>query len=119
MHGAGLGGRHNLGGKFREQAVAVARVQSYTITHKHTCQGTALSCFIPFPCTQVAAELRSKVVEATRGLTCSVGIAPNMMLAKVASDKNKPNGQCVVGASRDEVLAFIADLPIRKVGQGG
>jgi nucleotidyltransferase/DNA polymerase involved in DNA repair len=64
---------------------------------------------------QVAAELRSKVIEATRGLTCSVGVAPNMMLAKIASDKNKPNGQCVVGATRDEVMAFIADLPIRKV----
>lgn len=68
-------------------------------------------------CAQVAADLRGKVVEATRGLTCSVGVAPNMMLAKIASDKNKPNGQCVVGATREEVLEFIADLPIRKVGE--
>lgn len=64
---------------------------------------------------QVAAELRSKVVEATQGLTCSVGVAPNMMLAKIASDKNKPNGQCMVGTTRDQVLDFIADLPVRKV----
>jgi nucleotidyltransferase/DNA polymerase involved in DNA repair len=64
---------------------------------------------------QVAAELRARVVEATRGLTCSVGVAPNMMLAKIASDRNKPDGQCVVGATREEVLQFIADLPIRKV----
>ena len=64
---------------------------------------------------QVATELRSKVIEATAGLTCSVGVAPNMILAKIASDKNKPNGQFVVGASRDDVMEFVADLPIRKV----
>jgi DNA polymerase kappa len=67
-------------------------------------------------CRQVAEELRSKVVEATGGLTCSVGVAPNMMLAKIASDRNKPNGQCAVAATREAVLDFIADLPIRKVG---
>lgn len=73
-------------------------------------------CVSLCPLLQVAAELRAKVAEATGGLTCSVGIAPNMMLAKIASDKNKPNGQCAVGATRVEVMAFISDLPIRKVG---
>lgn len=63
--------------------------------------------------------MRARVFEATRGLTCSVGVAPNMMLAKIAADKNKPNGQYVVGATRDEVMDFIADLPIRKVSVSG
>ncbi|XP_035570230.1 DNA polymerase kappa isoform X3 [Canis lupus familiaris] len=43
------------------------------------------------------------------------GIAPNTMLAKVCSDKNKPNGQYQVLPNRQAVMDFIKDLPIRKV----
>lgn len=39
-----------------------------------------------------------------------------MMLAKVCSDKNKPNGQYRIPAERQTVMDFIQDLPIRKVG---
>lgn len=39
----------------------------------------------------LAHEIRTRVVEATK-LTCSAGIAPNRMLAKICSDWNKPNG---------------------------
>ena len=38
-----------------------------------------------------------------------------MMLAKVCSDKNKPNGQYKVPAAREAVLDFIKDLSTRKV----
>lgn len=44
------------------------------------------------------------------------GIAPNTMLAKVCSDKNKPNGQYQILPTRKAVMDFIKDLPIRKVG---
>jgi DNA polymerase kappa len=37
-------------------------------------------------------EIRKRVNDATN-LTCSAGIAPNKMLAKIYSDLNKPNGQ--------------------------
>jgi DNA polymerase kappa len=37
------------------------------------------------------------------------------MLAKVASDMNKPDGQFAVGASEQAMLAFLHDLPVRKV----
>ena len=43
------------------------------------------------------------------------GIAPNMMLAKVSSDMNKPDGQHEVAANRQAILDFIQELPIRKV----
>uniref|UniRef100_A0A8B9LER9 DNA polymerase kappa n=1 Tax=Astyanax mexicanus TaxID=7994 RepID=A0A8B9LER9_ASTMX len=43
------------------------------------------------------------------------GIAPNMMLAKVCSDKNKPNGQYRIPPERQAVMDFIQDLPVRKV----
>ncbi|XP_042412181.1 DNA polymerase kappa-like isoform X3 [Zingiber officinale] len=64
---------------------------------------------------EVAAELRNTIYQET-GLTCSVGVAPNRMLAKVCSDINKPNGQFILPNDRDAVMTFISSLPIRKVG---
>ncbi|NXC32970.1 POLK polymerase, partial [Campylorhamphus procurvoides] len=43
------------------------------------------------------------------------GIAPNTMLAKMCSDRNKPNGQYRIAPERQAVLDFLKDLPIRKV----
>jgi nucleotidyltransferase/DNA polymerase involved in DNA repair len=43
------------------------------------------------------------------------GIAANTMLAKVCSDKNKPNGQFAVERTRQAVCDFVQNLPIRKV----
>lgn len=48
-------------------------------------------------------------------LTASAGIAPNTLLAKVASDMRKPNGQFLLKSSRDKVLEFTRGLSIRKV----
>ncbi|CAL8248905.1 unnamed protein product [Merluccius merluccius] len=42
-------------------------------------------------------------------------IAPNTMLAKVCSDKNKPNGQYRLPSNREAVMDFIQNLPVRKV----
>lgn len=64
---------------------------------------------------EVAEELRRSVFEET-GLTCSAGVAPNRLLAKVCSDINKPNGQFVLPNDRMAVMTFISSLPIRKVG---
>lgn len=44
-----------------------------------------------------------------------LGIAPNMMLAKVCSDKNKPNGQYRLPSTREAVMEFVCNLPVRKV----
>ena len=62
----------------------------------------------------VVRKIRREIEEKT-GLTASAGLAPNIMLAKVASDMNKPNGQFTVPATRDGVLQFVQKLPIRKV----
>ncbi|XP_050009707.1 DNA polymerase kappa [Alexandromys fortis] len=63
---------------------------------------------------EVVKEIRFRIEQKTT-LTASAGIAPNTMLAKVCSDKNKPNGQYQILPSRKAVMDFIKDLPIRKV----
>ncbi|XP_035234345.1 DNA polymerase kappa [Anguilla anguilla] len=63
---------------------------------------------------EAVREMRFRIEQRTT-LTASAGIAPNMMLAKVCSDKNKPNGQYRIPAERQAVMDFIQDLPIRKV----
>lgn len=38
-----------------------------------------------------------------------------MMLAKVRSDKNKPNGQYRLPPTKEAVMDFVQNLPVRKV----
>jgi DNA polymerase kappa len=63
----------------------------------------------------VLQGMRQRVFHATGGLTCSAGLAPNFMLAKIASDQNKPNGQKIVGPTHSEVLSFLHPLSTRKI----
>jgi len=60
----------------------------------------------------IAKEIRKRILDETR-LTSSAGIAPNKMLAKIASDWRKPNGQFAI--IPDQVEAFVRDLPVRKI----
>ena len=60
----------------------------------------------------IAKEIRARIFAETR-LTASAGIAPNKMLAKIASDWRKPNGQFAI--TPDQVDAFVRDLPVRKI----
>jgi nucleotidyltransferase/DNA polymerase involved in DNA repair len=62
----------------------------------------------------VIAEMRAKVQRKT-GLTCSAGIGPNHMIAKIASDINKPNGQKYVPSEKSRTWEFLHPLPTRRV----
>ena len=62
--------------------------------------------------TEVAMRIREDIFQAT-GLTASAGVAPNKVLAKIASDWHKPNGICVIKPS--QVQRFIQDLPLKKI----
>ena len=62
---------------------------------------------------RVLARLIQKSIFDATGLTCSVGVAPNKLLAKMASEFNKPNGISVVYDS--DLQAMIWPLPCRKV----
>lgn len=59
------------------------------------------------------AEAIKKKIRGTVGLTCSIGVAPNKFLAKVASDMDKPDGMTVI--MPEKVEAFIRTLPVHKV----
>lgn len=63
-----------------------------------------------------AAAICGKIkeeIKAGERLTASVGIGPNKLVAKIASDFNKPDGLTVVTAAKAEV--FLAPLPVRKI----
>jgi len=60
----------------------------------------------------LAVELKNRMKE-THHLTCSVGIAPNKSSAKIASDRNKPDGLTLVPL--DGVEAFLKPLGVAVV----
>ena len=64
-----------------------------------------------YSATKMAEEIRAKIHEKT-GLTASAGISINKLVAKIASDYNKPNGQKTVPP--EEVIPFLEALDIRK-----
>jgi DNA polymerase-4 len=60
----------------------------------------------------IAREIKRRIHERTQ-LTASVGVAPNKLVAKIASDLRKPDGLVVV--SPDDVRALLDPLPVRKL----
>ncbi|KAK8173740.1 DNA-directed polymerase-like protein kappa [Phyllosticta citrichinensis] len=66
----------------------------------------------------VVEQLRREVHEKTK-ITVSAGIAANTKLAKIASNKNKPNGQFRIPSDRASIMAFMKDMPTRKVNGVG
>jgi DNA polymerase-4 len=62
--------------------------------------------------TAIGREIRRRVWEEQR-LTVSVGVGPNKLVAKIASDYDKPDGFTVVRPS--QVSGFLAPLPVRNL----
>ncbi len=62
---------------------------------------------------RVLAERLQAAILAETGLTCSIGVAPNKLLAKMASEFNKPHGVSVLQA--EDLVATIWPLPCRKI----
>jgi len=62
---------------------------------------------------RVLARLIQKTIFERTGLTCSVGVAPNKLLAKMASEFNKPNGIAIVHET--DLQSLIWPLACRKI----
>jgi DNA polymerase-4 len=61
---------------------------------------------------EIAKQIRVKV-EASEGITCSVGIATTKFIAKLASGRCKPNGMLEIAS--DRVLEFLHPLPVNAI----
>jgi DNA polymerase-4 len=64
-------------------------------------------------CARDVAGALQRAVRDSTGLSCSIGITPNKLLSKIASDLDKPGGITVVREA--EIAARIWPLPARKV----
>ncbi len=60
----------------------------------------------------VAREIKNSVLRAT-GLTCSIGITPNKLLSKIASELDKPDGISVL--TMEDIPTRIWPLSVRKI----
>jgi DNA polymerase IV (archaeal DinB-like DNA polymerase) len=61
---------------------------------------------------ELARQIKTEILAQER-LTASVGIGPNKLIAKIASDFNKPDGLTVV--SREAAENFLAPMAVRKI----
>ncbi len=64
------------------------------------------------PSKEIARQIK-KVIGDETGLTCSIGIAPNKLLAKIASDMDKPDGLTII--LEEDVPSVLNLLPVRKL----
>ncbi|MFI5908090.1 DNA polymerase IV [Dactylosporangium sp. NPDC051541] len=69
-------------------------------------------CAVP-PVTALARQIKDRIAAATGGVTGSVGIGSSKLVAKIASDLDKPDGLTVVGAGRE--LDTLHPLPVTKL----
>ena len=66
---------------------------------------------------EVAQEIKNNVRAATGGLSCSIGLAPNKLLAKIASELDKPDGLTLIRA--EDLAGRIWALPVRAINGVG
>jgi DNA polymerase-4 len=64
------------------------------------------------PSEEIAREIKKRIKNEI-GLTCSIGIAPNKLLAKMASDMQKPDGLTII--VEDDIQSRIWPLSVRKL----
>lgn len=95
---------HGIFQRYTDRVEPLSLDEAYLdVTDCRACHGSA---------TLIAEQIRTEI-RAETGLTASAGVAPNKFLAKIASDENKPDGLCVI--TPDQIAAFVADLPLRKI----
>jgi DNA polymerase IV len=68
--------------------------------------------FVDRPSEEIAREIKKRIKDEA-GLTCSIGIAPNKLLAKMASEMQKPDGLTVI--MENDIQSRIWPLSVRKL----
>ena len=61
---------------------------------------------------ELARQIKKEILEK-EGLTCTIGIGPNKLIAKIATEVKKPDGLTVV--REEQVESFLSDLPVRRL----
>ena len=61
---------------------------------------------------EISQGIKKDIKDET-GLTCSIGIAPNKLLAKIASDMDKPDGLTII--MPEDVERILKPLPVRRL----
>jgi len=61
---------------------------------------------------KIAREIKQEILQLEH-ITCSIGIGPNKLLAKIASDENKPDGLTLV--KPEDVKAYLAELAVSRI----
>ena len=95
---------HTIFADYSDQTQRIALDEAYLdVTDSPHCYGSA---------TWIAEAIRERIYRELQ-LTASAGAAPNKLLAKIASEMNKPNGQYVIPPEHvDEVMTT---LPVKKL----
>src|SRR5881227_1676467 len=107
--------RHSLYRQYSQAVWAVVRevvptVERTGLDEGYLDVGEVASDFLA---ARAVAEAVQTAVRAGTSLTCSLGVAPCKVVAKVASDARKPGGLVVIPAGRE--AAFLAPLAVRRL----
>src|SRR5215472_3768107 len=62
---------------------------------------------------RLAAQAIKRAVRDATGLSCSIGVTPNKLLSKIASELDKPDGMTIL--TEDDIAGRIWPLPVRKI----
>jgi DNA polymerase IV (DinB-like DNA polymerase) len=65
---------------------------------------------------QIAKDMKNVILDQVH-ITCTIGVAPNKLLAKIASDRNKPNGLTII--TPEDVNSFLGDLALSAIPRVG
>lgn len=95
----------NYADNFEQVGIDEAYLDVSTRVHRDFSEGEKLA-------ERIKADIRNE-----ESLTCSIGIGPNKLIAKIAADSQKPDGLTVVRI--DQVKEFLSSLPVdRLIGVG-
>ena len=78
----------------------------------HLYEGATAARGGDIPVAAVLGEALRREIRETCGVTCSVGIAPNRLLAKIGSEQHKPDGLTMMPFEPNEIAAFLKPKPI-------